>query len=81
MFSLPGGEQPPEGTSDANPIVLLGDTVADFRHFLWSLYALYVLMEFCSSTLTSCAQALGAESSDFSLSQPRPACGYCSNIT
>lgn len=29
-----------EGTSDDNPIVLPGDTVAQFRNFLWALYAL-----------------------------------------
>ncbi|EKM79200.1 hypothetical protein AGABI1DRAFT_113797 [Agaricus bisporus var. burnettii JB137-S8] len=40
MFSLPSGEHPVEGTSDDNPIILSGDTAADFRHFLWSLYAL-----------------------------------------
>ncbi|KAF9445384.1 hypothetical protein P691DRAFT_795586 [Macrolepiota fuliginosa MF-IS2] len=40
MFSLPPGERPVEGTSDDNPIVLAGDDAAEFRHFLWSLYAL-----------------------------------------
>ncbi|KXN86490.1 hypothetical protein AN958_10004 [Leucoagaricus sp. SymC.cos] len=40
MFSLPPGEHPVEGTSDDNPIVLTGDTAAEFRHFLWTLYAL-----------------------------------------
>jgi len=42
MFSLPSGERPVEGTSDDNPIVLSGDNAAEFRHFLWTLYALYV---------------------------------------
>ncbi|THG95384.1 hypothetical protein EW026_g6259, partial [Hermanssonia centrifuga] len=39
MFQLPQGEHEPEGT-DACPIVLQGDTVAEFKHFLWVLYAL-----------------------------------------
>lgn len=44
MFELPvptdGGEV--EGMSDENPIVLTGDTVQEFKHFLWALYALCV---------------------------------------
>ncbi|KAJ6584066.1 hypothetical protein DFH09DRAFT_265999 [Mycena vulgaris] len=40
MFTLPQGENEIEGRSDDNPIVLTGDTVAEFRHFLWALYAL-----------------------------------------
>ncbi|KAF5360596.1 hypothetical protein D9756_005040 [Leucocoprinus leucothites] len=40
MFSLPPGERPVEGSSDDNPIILTGDTASDFRHFLWTLYAL-----------------------------------------
>ncbi|KAF7364885.1 BTB domain-containing protein [Mycena venus] len=40
MFTLPQGDNKIEGRSDDNPIVLTGDTVAEFRHFLWALYAL-----------------------------------------
>ncbi|KAJ6508362.1 hypothetical protein C8R45DRAFT_967169 [Mycena sanguinolenta] len=40
MFTLPQGDNDIEGRSDANPIVLTGDTVSEFRHFLWALYAL-----------------------------------------
>ncbi|KAJ7256782.1 hypothetical protein B0H12DRAFT_1111677 [Mycena haematopus] len=40
MFTLPQGDNDIEGRSDDNPIVLTGDTVAEFRHFLWALYAL-----------------------------------------
>ncbi|KAJ7625248.1 hypothetical protein DFH06DRAFT_1228962 [Mycena polygramma] len=40
MFSLPQGDNVIEGRSDENPILLSGDTVAEFRHFLWALYAL-----------------------------------------
>ncbi|KAJ7143521.1 hypothetical protein C8R43DRAFT_1014472 [Mycena crocata] len=40
MFTLPQGENEIEGRSDDNPIILTGDTVAEFRHFLWALYAL-----------------------------------------
>ncbi|KAH9480809.1 hypothetical protein JR316_0007409 [Psilocybe cubensis] len=40
MFSLPQGGQDVEGRSDANPIVLIGDTPEEFRHFIWALYAL-----------------------------------------
>ncbi|KAF8214919.1 hypothetical protein K438DRAFT_1705372 [Mycena galopus ATCC 62051] len=40
MFTLPQGDNEIEGRSDENPIVLTGDTVAEFRHFLWALYAL-----------------------------------------
>ncbi|KAH7906716.1 hypothetical protein BJ138DRAFT_1161958 [Hygrophoropsis aurantiaca] len=40
MFTLPQGELPTEGASDDSPIVLHGDTVEEFRNFLWVLYAL-----------------------------------------
>ncbi|KAI0247455.1 hypothetical protein BJV78DRAFT_1276894 [Lactifluus subvellereus] len=40
MFSLPQGDKPAEGQSDDNPVVLVGDTVSQFRNFLWALYAL-----------------------------------------
>ncbi|KAJ6611428.1 hypothetical protein B0H10DRAFT_2056632 [Mycena sp. CBHHK59/15] len=40
MFTLPQGDNEAEGRSDDNPIVLTGDTVTEFRHFLWALYAL-----------------------------------------
>ncbi|KAJ7451661.1 hypothetical protein FB451DRAFT_1409747 [Mycena latifolia] len=40
MFTLPQGDNEIEGRSDDNPIILTGDTVAEFRHFLWALYAL-----------------------------------------
>ncbi|KAF8555263.1 hypothetical protein OG21DRAFT_932211 [Imleria badia] len=40
LFTLPQGDIAVEGTSDDNPIVLHGDTPEEFRHFLWSLYAL-----------------------------------------
>ncbi|KAI9430552.1 hypothetical protein H4582DRAFT_2016394 [Lactarius indigo] len=40
MFSLPRGDKPAEGQSDDNPVVLGGDTVSQFRNFLWALYAL-----------------------------------------
>ena len=40
MFTLPQGECQEEGLSDDNPIVLQGDSVQEFRHFLWALYAL-----------------------------------------
>ncbi|KAF9010742.1 hypothetical protein BDQ17DRAFT_1346841 [Cyathus striatus] len=40
MFTLPQGSQESEGKSDANPIILTGDTPEEFRHFLWALYAL-----------------------------------------
>lgn len=42
MFTLPQGDGEAEGRSDANPIILPGDTVEEFRHFLWALYALQV---------------------------------------
>jgi hypothetical protein len=41
MFTLPQNTIMEEGSSDANPIVLTGDTAAEFRNFLWALYALY----------------------------------------
>jgi len=40
MFSLPQGSCDAEGRTDNNPIVLMGDSPEEFRHFLWSLYAL-----------------------------------------
>ncbi|KZT27464.1 hypothetical protein NEOLEDRAFT_1240395 [Neolentinus lepideus HHB14362 ss-1] len=40
MFDLPQGEGPIEGTSDDHPILLAGDTVDEFRNFLWAMYAL-----------------------------------------
>nr|GAT49319.1 predicted protein [Mycena chlorophos] len=40
MFSLPQGKHEVEGRTDDNPIILTGDTVPEFRHFLWALYAL-----------------------------------------
>ncbi|KAL4073206.1 hypothetical protein V8B97DRAFT_197711 [Scleroderma yunnanense] len=40
LFTLPQGDTPEEGTSDARPIVLQGDTPNEFRNFLWALYAL-----------------------------------------
>ncbi|PPQ64840.1 hypothetical protein CVT24_008205 [Panaeolus cyanescens] len=40
MFSLPQGQNVVEGHSDVNPIMLVGDTPEEFRHFLWALYAL-----------------------------------------
>lgn len=44
MFALPqthtSSSLPSDGTSDANPIVLSGDTPSQFRNFLWALYAM-----------------------------------------
>jgi len=40
MFTIPQGHHPMEGTSDAHPIILAGDTPSEFRSFLWALYAL-----------------------------------------
>ncbi|KAF8644671.1 hypothetical protein AX16_008331 [Volvariella volvacea WC 439] len=40
MFSLPQGSTEAEGKSDRNPVILHGDTVSEFKHFLWALYAL-----------------------------------------
>lgn len=44
MFALPqthtSSSFPSDGTSDANPIVLSGDTPSQFRNFLWALYAM-----------------------------------------
>ncbi|KAI0314073.1 hypothetical protein OF83DRAFT_1138586 [Amylostereum chailletii] len=41
MFSLPQGEATHlEGSTDSNPIHLHGDTVSEFKNFLWVLYAL-----------------------------------------
>jgi hypothetical protein len=41
MFSLPQGEHEAEGSTDDSPIFLQGETVSEFRNFLWVLYALY----------------------------------------
>jgi hypothetical protein len=40
MLSLPQGDKLAEGNSDDNPIMLSGDTVEEFRDFLWTLYSL-----------------------------------------
>ncbi|KAJ3523349.1 hypothetical protein NM688_g8746 [Phlebia brevispora] len=40
MFELPQGEHETEGLTDDCPIILQGDTVQEFRHLLWVLYAL-----------------------------------------
>jgi hypothetical protein len=40
MFSLPQGDQPAEGVSDATALVLPGERAAEFRAFLWAMYAL-----------------------------------------
>ncbi|KII86668.1 hypothetical protein PLICRDRAFT_43310 [Plicaturopsis crispa FD-325 SS-3] len=40
MFTLPQGDHRAEGMSDDNPVILMGDSAAAFRHFLWALYAL-----------------------------------------
>ncbi|EKM51541.1 uncharacterized protein PHACADRAFT_261745 [Phanerochaete carnosa HHB-10118-sp] len=40
MFSLPQGEHEIEGISDECPIHLSGETVSEFKNFLWVLYAL-----------------------------------------
>ncbi|KAI5117357.1 hypothetical protein M0805_002471 [Coniferiporia weirii] len=40
LLTLPQGGQNPEGTTDENPIVLQGEAVKKFRHFLWALYAM-----------------------------------------
>lgn len=40
MFSLPQGEHEAEGISDECPIHLAGETVSEFKSFLWVLYAL-----------------------------------------
>ena len=42
MFTLPQGDQEAEGTSDSCPVHLTGETVSEFKNFLWVLYALYV---------------------------------------
>lgn len=42
MFSLPQGEHEIEGLSDESPIHLHGETVSEFKNFLWVLYALCV---------------------------------------
>ncbi|CCM04935.1 uncharacterized protein FIBRA_07132 [Fibroporia radiculosa] len=44
MFKLPASSDNPlgvEGTSDDNPVHLTGDTVTEFRNFLWAHYALF----------------------------------------
>lgn len=40
MFAIPQGNLEEDGSSDDNPLVLHGDTVQEFKSFLWSLYAL-----------------------------------------
>ncbi|KAK0202060.1 hypothetical protein DFS33DRAFT_1351755 [Desarmillaria ectypa] len=40
MFTLPQGSKAAEGTSDDNPISLMGDSAKEFRNFLEALYAL-----------------------------------------
>ncbi|KAJ7902665.1 hypothetical protein B0H14DRAFT_2667109 [Mycena olivaceomarginata] len=40
MFQLPQGAHAPQGSTDEDPIVLMGDTVAQFRALCWALYAL-----------------------------------------
>ncbi|GJE97124.1 hypothetical protein PsYK624_133350 [Phanerochaete sordida] len=40
MFTLPQGDQEAEGTSDNCPVHLTGETVPEFKNFLWVLYAL-----------------------------------------
>jgi hypothetical protein len=40
LLSLPQGNVPAEGETDENPIVLLGDTVEEFRDLLWAFYSL-----------------------------------------
>ncbi|KIP10200.1 hypothetical protein PHLGIDRAFT_101543 [Phlebiopsis gigantea 11061_1 CR5-6] len=40
MFSLPQGKHEVEGASDDSPIWLQGESVAEFKNFLWVLYAL-----------------------------------------
>lgn len=43
MLSLPQGGKPDcEGTSDVNPIILPGDTPAQFEALLWGLHSQYV---------------------------------------
>ncbi|KAF7368820.1 BTB domain-containing protein [Mycena venus] len=41
MFSLPSGNLPSEGQDDDNPIVLSGDTLAQFRAFLYFSYSVF----------------------------------------
>ncbi|KAF8073948.1 hypothetical protein FPV67DRAFT_1446784 [Lyophyllum atratum] len=52
MFTLPQGGLDAEGRSDENPIVLSGDTAAEFRNFLWSFYALPPEISKASENLT-----------------------------
>lgn len=40
MFQLPQGAHAPQGSTDEDPIFLMGDTVAQFRALCWALYAL-----------------------------------------
>ncbi|KAJ7334735.1 hypothetical protein DFH08DRAFT_706917, partial [Mycena albidolilacea] len=40
MFQLPQGGVEPQGLTDENPIVLVGDTVEQVRALCWALYAL-----------------------------------------
>ncbi|KAJ6602484.1 hypothetical protein DFH09DRAFT_1270454 [Mycena vulgaris] len=40
MFQLPQGAKKPQGSSDEDPIILIGDTLYEFRALCWALYAL-----------------------------------------
>jgi len=40
MFELPQVGNDVDGSSDANPLILPGDTVREFKNFLWALYGL-----------------------------------------
>ncbi|KAF7298745.1 BTB domain-containing protein [Mycena indigotica] len=59
MFSLPQGQHEAEGRSDDNPIVLMDDTVAEFRHFLWALYALPLELRVVHSESADLTQLMG----------------------
>lgn len=41
MFGLPAdSETGTQGSSDINPVILVGDSADDFRALCWALYAL-----------------------------------------
>lgn len=40
LFTLPQGDYALDGSSDEHPVILRGDTVEEFRSFLWAMYAL-----------------------------------------
>ncbi|KAJ7475196.1 hypothetical protein B0H11DRAFT_2034482 [Mycena galericulata] len=40
MFQLPQGTEKPQGLSDEDPIVLVGDTAEQFHALCWALYAM-----------------------------------------